>query len=272
MSTLTSFNHKTVQLNRFRSGSRSSLSTEEECFWAFTCVVDIFSLQMQNIALLILWWLASNLKLAYPSEMYCNLSLMIGSSVIDGGIARAPRCPVSLPLLPSAGEAHRIFEMCFDHQSGEKALIFYWPEMKRIRWKKAFCKRLSRFTGDVCFFLSLKKEETGIFKRYIPKRKALGFEAFQMFCWEARCSMSEFRKSMNSCHQPPSIFLALTFFNISCISFTEQTQMPDNNPVEHGHTRSGTVSLSHIDYVCFIRGIGATRTLQLPAQLVVIMV
>lgn len=49
---------------------------------------------------------------------------MIGLSVIDGGLPELPTA-LSFSLLPSAEEAHRFFEMCFDHQSGEKALIFY---------------------------------------------------------------------------------------------------------------------------------------------------
>lgn len=47
---------------------------------------DALDLSMQNIAMLLFWWLASNLELAYPSEVYCNLSLMLGAPVIDGGL------------------------------------------------------------------------------------------------------------------------------------------------------------------------------------------
>lgn len=66
----------------------------------------------------------SNLELAYPSEVYSNLSLMIGSSVIDGGLPELPTAHISR-LAFRCGEAHGIFEMCFDHQSSEKALILY---------------------------------------------------------------------------------------------------------------------------------------------------
>lgn len=63
---------------------------------------DVSNLSMQNIAMSIFWWLASHLKLAYPSEVYCNLSLMIGPPVIDGGIARAPRRPPAVRSLASS--------------------------------------------------------------------------------------------------------------------------------------------------------------------------
>lgn len=70
---------------------------------------DILDLSMQNIAMLLFWWLASNLELAYPSEVYCNLSLMIGVPVIDGGLQAAPPPPDSLvlfsPLLEKESES-----------------------------------------------------------------------------------------------------------------------------------------------------------------------
>lgn len=56
---------------------------------------DILDLSMQNIAMLLFWWLASNFELAYPTEVYCNLSLMIGVPVIDGGLL-----PASTPCTP----------------------------------------------------------------------------------------------------------------------------------------------------------------------------
>lgn len=62
---------------------------------------DILDLSMQNMATLLFWWLASNLELAYPSEVYCNLSLMIGVPVIDGGLQAATPPSPSPPHLPS---------------------------------------------------------------------------------------------------------------------------------------------------------------------------
>lgn len=53
------------------------------------------------------------MELAYPSEVYCNLSLMIGSSVIDGGLPELPTPLFSPPSPLFHTEAHRIFEMCF---------------------------------------------------------------------------------------------------------------------------------------------------------------
>lgn len=138
-------------------------------------------------------------KLAYPSEVYCNLSLMIGSPVIDGGMRELPaaRQPSAPSLLPSGGEAASIFEMCFDHRSSQKALILYWPKMKGIRCKNPLWKAISIYRWCfVCLFslslsLSLtrslhplKRGHLDIIKRSIPKRKAVGFDAFQMFCWE----------------------------------------------------------------------------------------
>lgn len=118
---------------------------------------DILDLYMQNMATLLFWWLASNLELAYPSEVYCNLSLMIGVPVIDGGL-QAATTPLRLPgsLLPSAGEGIKIFEMCFDHQCSQKALTLHCPEMKGIRlgWGSGVGwggGDLSPFTGDVLF-------------------------------------------------------------------------------------------------------------------------
>lgn len=62
---------------------------------------DVLDLSMQNIATLLFWWLASNLELAYPSEVYCNLSLMIGEPVIDGGL-QAASYPLPLPAPPDS--------------------------------------------------------------------------------------------------------------------------------------------------------------------------
>lgn len=116
---------------------------------------DVSNLSMQNIAMSIFWWLASNLKLAYRSEVCCNLSLMIGSPVIDGGTRQLPttRQPSALSRLPSGGEAARIFEMCFDHRSSQKALILYWPKMKGIRCKNPLWKAISIYRWCfVCLF------------------------------------------------------------------------------------------------------------------------
>lgn len=88
--------------------------------------------------------------------MYCNLSLMIGVPVIDGGLQAAsrfhplhplhPRLPGSL--LPSAGEGVRIFEMYFDHQCSQEALTLHCPKMKGI---SVGGKYPSPFLGDVLF-------------------------------------------------------------------------------------------------------------------------
>lgn len=122
-----------------------------------------------------------------------------------------------LPVLPpspsfsppsSAGEAHRIFEMCFDHQSSQKALILYWPEMKGIRCRlpptphphpvKGYLDLQVMFCLFI-FFHPLKRGCLDIIKR----RKASGFEAFQLFCWrkrvvEQRVRIHNFHESLSS--------------------------------------------------------------------------
>lgn len=155
-----------------------------------------------------------------------------------------------LPCLPSAGEAHRIFEMCFDHQSSEKALIFYWPKMKGNRWKKNkkkqnFCKRLSRFTGDVLFvsFFILLKEETGIYSKDVFQSVKLW--ALKLFkCFVGRSEMQLVRIQENpwisviSCLPSP---LPSLFKNLP---FTEQIQMLDNEWVKVRDWRNVNVSIS----------------------------
>ena len=134
-----------------------------------------------------------------------------------GDCLSSPLPCLSLSLLPSAGEAHRIFEMCFDHQSSEKALIFYWPEMKGIRCKNPSAKGyldLQVMFLFVSFFHPVKRGDLDIIKRRIPKRKAFGLWSFSnVLLGEARRwnSMSAFRASMNPCHQPSSISLPRTF-------------------------------------------------------------
>lgn len=173
-----------------------------------------------------------------------------------GGLPELPTA-LYLSLASPLLERHtEIFEMWFDHQSSEKALIFYWPEMKGIRCKNLFAKGYLDLQVIFClfvcffFFIFLKRGDLDIIKRCVPKHKALGFEAFQMFCWgEARRwnSMSAFRVSMNPCHQLSSIslFLTFSFFFLQNLAFTtEQIQMLDNEWLDGRDFRNRTVSIS----------------------------
>lgn len=99
------------------------------------------------------------------------------------------RQPSALSPRPSGGEAARIFEMCFDHRSSQRALILYWPKMKGIRCKSPLWKAISIYRWCfVCLLFSsfrpsrslhpLKRGHLDIIKRSIPKRKALGLWCF----------------------------------------------------------------------------------------------
>lgn len=211
---------------------------------------DTLDLSMQNIAMLLFWWLASNLELAYPSEVYCNLSLMIGVPVIDGGLQATRFHPLHTPppplpgsLLPSAGEGISIFEMCFDHQCSQKALTLHCPEMKGISlgvggWGR---KDLSPFTGDVfvCIFHPLKMD---IFKRLILK--AQSFEVFSNdLLGEGRLwNVQNIHKSLSSASFH---LLPFSFAKEKNLAFTtKQIQMLDNEWAEDRDCRNRTVSIS----------------------------
>lgn len=184
---------------------------------------------MQNIALLVFWWLASNLELAYPSEVYCNLSLMIGLPVIDGGLQAAPLYPFTPP--PSVGEGGRIFEMCFDHQSSQKALISYWPEMKGIRWKCLFQKAITIYSWCfVCLFFSFFKKSTLGYNKDFQGVKLWPLKMFKCFSdfllGETRLWLIQIiHESLSSVsfHLPSPLQI---------LPFSKQIQMLDNEWVE----------------------------------------
>lgn len=96
---------------------------------------DILDLSMQNIAMLLFWWLASNLELAYPSEVYCNLSLMIGVPVIDGGLQAATRFHTLHPPTPWFSSPlcwrrnHNLWNVLWPSvQSGSTNITLSWNE------------------------------------------------------------------------------------------------------------------------------------------------
>lgn len=164
----------------------------------------ILDLSMQNIEMLVFWWLASNLELAYPSEVYYNLSLMIGVPVIDGGIASSyalpPTAPIQLSpsLLPTAGKGIRTFEMCFDHQCSQKELTLHCPEMKGIRMGGGISVYRWCF---VCIPHPLKRGCLDIIKRLIPKRENLW--SFSVLLGDGRLqSILNIHKSLSSASFP----------------------------------------------------------------------
>lgn len=173
---------------------------------------------------------------------------MIGSFVIDGGLHELPTTsPHPVSPLPSVGEAVRIFEMCFDHQSSQEALILYWPEMKGICSKNLLQKAILvyRWCFVCSFFSSLKKRTLGYNQKSIPKHKALGFEAFQMFCLEKRfggtaCLYSE-HPWIPIISLLPSPYPSL-LQNLAVA--TKQIEMLDNEWVEDRNLRNRTVSIS----------------------------